>query len=83
MKNPVSIYMADGCIVFAWRKGGSRMSLEMRIFICSKCGKTFHKAVGGVVMTPGAMELMVNPVCDDCKAKAAAKTIGSILDIFK
>lgn len=59
------------------------MSLEIKIFICKKCGKTFRKAVGGVVMTPEAMELMLNPVCDECKAKTTMKAIRNVLDIFK
>lgn len=59
------------------------MSLEIKIFTCRKCGKTFRKAVGGVVMTPEAMELMMFPLCDQCKAKTAVKSISGILDIFK
>ena len=59
------------------------MSLEMKTFTCKKCGKTFRKAVGGVVMTPEAMELMLNPVCDKCKINAVAGTFGKILDSFK
>lgn len=59
------------------------MSLEIKTFICQKCGKTFRKAVGGVIMTPGAMELTLNPVCDQCKTKGVKKAINSVFDFFK
>ena len=59
------------------------MSLEIKTFICKKCGKTFRKAVGGVVMTPEAMELTLNPVCDKCKAESAKNVITGVFDLFK
>ena len=34
-------------------------------------------------MTPEAMELTLNPVCDKCKAESAKKAINSVFDFFK
>lgn len=50
--------------------------LQLKTFVCVKCGKTFTKAVGGVVMSPREMELELRPVCDRCK-------LNTITDIFK
>jgi len=50
--------------------------LEFRTYTCIKCGKTFKKGVGGVVMTPKQMELEARLVCGLCKLKQ----INDILD---
>ena len=46
--------------------------LNMKTYVCVKCGKTFRKAVGGVVMSPKEMELELRPVCDRCKLNTIA-----------
>lgn len=43
--------------------------LHFETYTCAKCGKTFTKAVGGIVMPPKEMELALHPVCDACKLK--------------
>lgn len=56
-------------------EGGIRL-LERKRYTCIKCGKTFTKMVGGIVVTPRERELELCPVCDKCK-------LGRIADIFK
>lgn len=46
--------------------------LSMKTYVCVKCGKTFRKAVGGVVMSPKEMDLELRPVCDRCKLNTIA-----------
>ena len=53
--------------------------LEIKTYICRKCGKGFTKVVGGIVTSPKEMELAWNPVCDRCKLKK----VKEIVDIFK
>ncbi len=49
--------------------------LKMKTYTCVRCGKTFTKAAGGIVMSPKQMELEMHPVCDQCKLR-------TIRDIF-
>ena len=53
--------------------------LEMKRYTCVKCGRTFTKMAGGIVMSPREMQLEMRPVCDKCKFNAVTK----ILDIRK
>ena len=49
--------------------------LHSQTFTCVKCGKSFTKMVGGVVMTPKERELMTRPVCDKCKFNAIRRNV--------
>lgn len=51
--------------------------LNMKTYVCVKCGKTFRKAVGGVVMSPKELELELRPVCDRCKLEAISTIFKS------
>lgn len=46
--------------------------LRFKTYACTKCGKQFQKAVGGVVLSPKEMELELCPVCDACKLERVA-----------
>ena len=50
--------------------------LRFKTYNCTKCGKQFQKAVGGVVLSPKEMELELCPVCDACKLKKVAGLLG-------
>lgn len=50
--------------------------LRFKTYTCTKCGKQFQKAVGGVVLSPKEMELELYPVCDACKLKKVAGLLG-------
>lgn len=44
--------------------------LQIKTYTCTKCGKSFTKAVGGIVASPEEAVLAVHPVCDKCKLAA-------------
>lgn len=50
------------------------MALRLGTYVCCKCGKTFTKWVGGVVMGPAEMELVLHPKCNACKIAQAKAT---------
>lgn len=43
--------------------------LKYKTYTCIKCGIKFAKSMGGVVASPGEMELSIHPICVKCKLK--------------
>lgn len=44
--------------------------LRFETYTCTKCGKSFTKAVGGIIASLEEAALAVHPVCDKCKLDA-------------
>lgn len=47
--------------------------LQLKTFICQKCGKCFSVMVGGIVQTPRELNLYAYPLCSKCKLSKIAK----------
>ena len=56
------------------------MARTLKTFVCVKCGRSFTKWVGGVIMNPEEEQLMLRPICDKCKMKSIGKIIKNLTD---
>lgn len=52
------------------------MARTLKTYTCVKCGLPFTKWVGGIIPSPEEKRLMIQPVCDKCRAKAVGSVLG-------
>lgn len=43
------------------------MPVILKTYTCSKCGKEFQEMASGVPMTPHEADMLLNPICPQCK----------------